>query len=214
MNNSFSSGYIIFNDRDTLMATALKESFICVGLSSKIQLIADQAEIFDYEDKPQGKNLFVFLFDEQYEAFFKTACHVREYLPDATIVCLDMSGVNATGLNKFLTLNRCVIASRHNPLSELILLIKELEHKNLSISRDILERLVIENLRQRDQKQERFTRMEKSIIEAAKNGLTIAQTAAKLKISSFTVVNHRSNIFKKAGVNSVIQLVAQLGEAY
>lgn len=214
MNNSFNNGYIISNDGNLLMATALQESFICIGLLPQMQLIVGQATIPAYESDAPEKILFVFLLDEQYETFFKIACQVRQQWPDATIVCIDLAVVNAIILNKFLTLNKCVITSGHNSLSELVFLIRELEHKNLSISRDVLERLVIENLRQRDQKHERFTKMEKLIIEAAKNGLTIAQTAAKLKISSFTVVNHRSNIFKKTGVNSVIQLVSRLGKAY
>lgn len=214
MSNCFNQGYIIANDFNVLTATALKAGFIYYQLTDKVEVMLAEPHEVVLEKSKDADVFFVFLLEKNYDYFFKQASEIRHQLPAATIVCIDFFGINAAGLNRFLALKKCVVTSRKIQLPALIVLIEELEYKNLSISHDVLERLVAENLEQSNKGHQQFTKMERSIIDAAKSGMTIAQTAEKLHISSFTVVNHRSNIFKKAGVNSIMQLVAQIGETY
>ena len=52
-----------------------------------------------------------------------------------------------------------------------------------------------------------FTEREKEIIEFCRAGLLSKEIARKLDISSRTVDNHKSNIFKKLGINNTIEMV-------
>lgn len=52
-----------------------------------------------------------------------------------------------------------------------------------------------------------ITAREKEILRCIREGLTSKQIADKLCISVFTVRNHRSNVFEKAGAQNMVQLV-------
>ena len=52
-----------------------------------------------------------------------------------------------------------------------------------------------------------FTEREKEIIDLCRDGLLSKEIADRLNISSRTVDNHKSNIFKKLGINNTIEMV-------
>jgi len=52
-----------------------------------------------------------------------------------------------------------------------------------------------------------FTEREKEIIELCRAGLLSKEIAQRLNISSRTVDNHKSNIFKKLGINNTLEMV-------
>ena len=52
-----------------------------------------------------------------------------------------------------------------------------------------------------------FTERESEIIELCRVGLLSKEIAQRLNISSRTVDNHKSNIFKKLGINNTIEMV-------
>lgn len=52
-----------------------------------------------------------------------------------------------------------------------------------------------------------ITSREKEILQGIQQGLTSKQIAEKLSVSVFTVRNHRSNIFKKAQAQNMVQVV-------
>ena len=52
-----------------------------------------------------------------------------------------------------------------------------------------------------------FTEREKEIIELCRSGLFSKEIAARLNISPRTVDNHKSNIFKKLGINNTLEMV-------
>ena len=52
-----------------------------------------------------------------------------------------------------------------------------------------------------------FTEREKEIIELCRVGLLSKEIAQRLNISSRTVDNHKSNIFKKLGINNTLEMV-------
>lgn len=52
-----------------------------------------------------------------------------------------------------------------------------------------------------------FTTREREIIELCREGLLSKQIADRLSISSRTVDNHKSNIFRKLGINNTMEMV-------
>ena len=52
-----------------------------------------------------------------------------------------------------------------------------------------------------------FTEREKEIIDLCRDGLLSKEIANRLNISSRTVDNHKSNIFKKLGINNTVEMV-------
>jgi Response regulator containing a CheY-like receiver domain and an HTH DNA-binding domain len=52
-----------------------------------------------------------------------------------------------------------------------------------------------------------FTAREKEIVLLCRDGLLSKEIASRLNISSRTVENHKSNIFKKLGINNTIEMI-------
>ncbi|MDR2980472.1 MAG: response regulator transcription factor, partial [Bacteroidales bacterium] len=52
-----------------------------------------------------------------------------------------------------------------------------------------------------------FTEREREIISICHKGLQSKEIAAQLNISAKTVENHKTNIFKKLGINNTVELV-------
>jgi DNA-binding NarL/FixJ family response regulator len=75
-------------------------------------------------------------------------------------------------------------------------------------SEEILDLLVGGNS-QKDVEKVRFTASEIEIIKLIAQGLTTKEIASRKFLSSHTIITHRKNIFRKAGVTSTSELIMQ-----
>ena len=74
-------------------------------------------------------------------------------------------------------------------------------------SEEILDLLVGGNNNPKDIEKVRFTASEIEIIKLIAQGLTTKEIASRKFLSSHTIITHRKNIFRKAGVTSTSELI-------
>lgn len=53
-----------------------------------------------------------------------------------------------------------------------------------------------------------FSKRELEILQYFANGLSISETAEAVNLSKFTIINHRSNMMRKTGTKSIVDLLA------
>ncbi|CAN5502190.1 response regulator [soil metagenome] len=100
---------------------------------------------------------------------------------------------------------------KNEGLFELLRAIKESRNNGLVIS-PIVARQMVHHVFFGNEKMIplNFTTKEREIINHAKLGMSYKQMAGKLNVTPFTINHHLKKIYKKAGVNSRSQLMAQL----
>src|SRR6218665_537088 len=95
--------------------------------------------------------------------------------------------------------------------AELLLAVSEISRGNTYFSPRITQQLA-KGYRMQSQDKWQLTRREREVLQLIYEGLTTAEIAERLFISSYTVETHRKNLFVKSGVNKSALLIRQAQE--
>lgn len=95
--------------------------------------------------------------------------------------------------------------------AELLLAIQEVVSGNGYFSQKVMKQLASDFRRQKEEAWQ-LTKREKEVLQLIYEGLSTAQIAEKLYISTYTVETHRKNLFVKSGLNKSSQLVKRAQE--
>jgi len=156
--------------------------------------------------------VFIFLPEKQQQRDIADTIFAIRKQWQFPALTIDYYGFSNTEIKKLLTLKGVGVVSHNISLGELLDYINKLCDSETSwvLSEDIQRRLLENMLAPEPTKYlDILTVMERKVIMLAKKGHSIKQTAAELKLSKYTVAGYRCRILKKAGVHSMVELIAQ-----
>lgn len=142
--------------------------------------------------------------------------HIRSISSPSSPILLfiDSESIQEDIIRKVMSFGKIGIASTHISIQEVNNYIHEIQDKNFVLSDDYKEALINAVLHKKSsfhQLSILLNNKEQKILDAAKKGFNIKQTAEMLNLSKNTIAAYRSKMMRQAGVHSIASLIAKVG---
>ena len=167
-------------------------------------------EIFTLTTIPKTIDVLIMDFNPQETDAPNPIIFIKKHMPSVRVIMFT-ANIEITFILYCLKNGADSYLLKNEGLFELLRAIKESLNNGLVISPLVARQLMHHMFFGNEQMMPlNFTTKEKEIINLVKQGMSYKQMASRLNITPFTINHHLKRIYKKGGVNSRSQLLAQL----
>lgn len=140
--------------------------------------------------------------------------HVRRNGLKNKVLIIDFASISVDQVKQFIAYKDCGVVNAWISIKELWSSMCDLMERDWLLSFDILNQVLSSLTIEATEPKPAMSSAdyENGLIEAAREGLSIKETAAKMGLSANTIAVYRSKLLKKYGVNSMKKLVLTKGK--
>lgn len=181
-----------------------------------------EVQLIPYSDAGNEEQPGFYIYqwnDEDYDKIPDSIAGLQQRQPDALLLVVIQTSISTEDIKRLISLGGMGIISMSVSAEKLVHFVEEIRSRKYQwvFSNDILSSFIKDTYLPASKQTagddiytSKFSFKENQIIQLAKKGFTISETAEELTLSKNTIAAYRSSILRKSGAKSLFELVSKL----